>query len=435
MLTGGVIRAFSACILAAIFLTGPICANVLAADDRRVALVVGNGAYHNLPDLTNPPRDAALMAAKLRSVGFEVDLAINDNQESLQQRVRSFGRRARGAGAALFYYAGHGLQADGSNYLLPVDARPRRVADLHSQSLPLSSVSDELDAADAKINLIILDACRDNPLTRSLKVRHGTRSVKLTRGLASIQRASGTLIAYATAPGDVAYDGGDMPNSPFTQAVADWIEKPGLEVGSMFQRVRDQVIATTDGKQTPWIEEAILGDFYFQPMPSDLAPTLATPAPEPAAPLPNVFTEEPVQPSRPSDQQPNDPIETAWSKTTALGTRDAYIEFLEQYPKSAFAQEAVAMLLKFASPVTLAAPTPEPVAPQPEVTREEQAQPSRPPDPQPNDPIETAWSETTALGTRDAYIKFLEQYPESAFAQEAVAMLLEFASPNAPARP
>ncbi|MGI9450656.1 MAG: caspase family protein [Geminicoccaceae bacterium] len=460
MLVGGVMRAFGPFILAAILLLGFVSANVSAADDRRIALVIGNGAYRNMPKLANPPRDAALIAAKLRTVGFEVDLAINDDHLSLKQRVRSFGLRARGASAALFYYAGHGLQADGSNYLLPVDAKVRKVADLRAQSLPLSLVSDELEIADAKISLIILDACRDNPLTRSLSGRRGTRTVKITRGLASVQRASGRLIAYATAPGNVAYDGGKQ-NSPFTQAVADLIEEPGLEVGHMFERVREQVIAATNGKQVPWIEAAILGDFYFHPIFPDTLPAVATPAPEPTtplpAPLPKVTREEPLQPPRPSDPEPNDQIETAWSKTTTLGTRDAYIKFLEQYPESMYAQKAVAMLLEFASPIAPVAPAPEPAlepaaalpaasppatslpaaplpaAPLPKVTKKEPVQPPRPSDPEPNDQIEAAWSKTTALGTRDAYIKFLEQYPESIFAQQAVAMLLQFASPTAPA--
>ena len=452
MLVGGVTRAFGPCIFAVILILGFAITNVSAADDRRIALVIGNGAYSNMPKLANPPRDAALIAAKLRSVGFEVDLAVNDDHVSLKQRVRDFGLRARGASAALFYYAGHGLQADGSNYLLPVDARVRKVADLRAQSLPLSLVSDELDSADAKISLIVLDACRDNPLTRSLSGRRGTRTVKITRGLASVQRASGRLIAYATAPGAVAYDGGKQ-NSPFTKAMADLIEEPGLEVGHMFERVREQVITATNGKQVPWIEAAILGDFYFHPIMPDLPPAVATPAPEPTAPqlaplppapLPKVTKEAAVQPSRPPDPEPEDQIEAAWSKTTALGTRDAYIKFLEQYPESMYAQKAVAMLLEFASPITPAATAPEPAAalpaapepaPLPEAAGKAPVQQPRPPDPEPEDRIEAAWSKTTALGTRDAYIKFLEQYPESIFAQQAVAMLLQFASPAAPAAP
>ncbi len=466
MIVSGVMRTFGPCILAAIFLVGSISTHVSAADGRRVALVIGNGAYGNMPKLANPPRDATLIAEKLRSVGFEVDLAVDDDQINLQQRVKAFGLRARGASAALFYYAGHGLQAGGSNYLLPVDARLRKLADLRSQSLPLSSVSDALDFAGAKISLIILDACRDNPLTRSLVVKNGTRSVKTTRGFASMQRASGRLIAYSTAPGAVAYDGGGTKNSPFTRAMADWIGEPGLEIASMFQRVREQVIAATDGKQVPWIEEAILGDFYFLPTMPDPVPTAALPTPAPAEPSPKVIKDlEPPQPSAlaypmgdqieaaPSpmitkELEPSQPltkaapstdeqIETAWSKASELGTRDAYIAFLEQYPNSRFAQQAVAELLHFASSALSTTPALEPAVPAPEATKapdpvqtpQPPLQPSRPDDTSADDPIETAWSKTTELGTRDAYIEFMEQYPDSIFAQQAVAKLLQFASP------
>ena len=434
MVVRSFIHVVGLCALAAILLLSTASTNISAADDRRVALVIGNGAYDHLNKLANPPRDATLMADKLRSVGFEVDLAINDDQWSLKQRVRSFARRARGASAALFYYAGHGIQAEGSNFLLPVDAKLRQVADLHTQSLPMSSVSDALDFADAKISLIILDACRNNPLTRSLVLSNGTRSVKLTRGLASMRRASGRLVAYATAPGQVAYEGSNSKNSPFTQAVADWIEEPGLEIEHMFFRVREQVIEATKGKQVPWIEHAILGDFYFQPISPDVAPTLATLSPEPSAALNE--NREHEQPSPPSYSQPNDPIETAWSKAAALGTRDAYLKFLEQYPDSAFAGEAVSMLLQLASSATPATPAPEPaalsspaVSPSEVTDDHERERPSAPSYTQANDPIEIAWSKATALGTRDAYLKFLEQYPNSAFAGEAVSMLLQFASP------
>lgn len=309
-----------------------------AAEGRRVALVIGNGSYDDIPSLENPIRDAALIAAKLRAVGFEVDLAIDGDHATLKQRVRSFGHRASGADAALFYYAGHGLQADGSNYLLPVDAKLGRAADLQYETLPLSLVMDEFDFAGAKINLVVLDACRDNPLTRSLARTSGTRAVNVAQGLASIQRASGTFIAYATAPGEVAYDGDGTKNSPFTQALADWIEKPGLEIALMFRRVREQVVAATDGKQVPWVEEAILGDFYFQP--NDRPATAIIPA--------NIARDQELQ--QPSSPVPeSDMIATAWSKARTLGTREAYKKFLELYPNSIFAQQAVVLLSRFAN--------------------------------------------------------------------------------------
>ena len=243
-----------------------------ASDGRRVALVIGNTRYIDVPSLENPARDARLIGEKLRSVGFDVDLVTEGDQATLMQRVRSFGRKAVGAEAALFYYAGHGLQANGRNYLLPVDAKIERLADLRYESLPLAAVMDELEHAGAQINLVVLDACRDNPLARSLTMTSGTRKVELARGLASLQRARGTFIAYATAPGEVAYDGEGQRNSPFTKALADWIDQPGLEVALMFRRIREQVVEATDGRQTPWVEEAILGDFYFRREAPDMQP-------------------------------------------------------------------------------------------------------------------------------------------------------------------
>ena len=438
MLVGGIIRAFRPWILAAIMVMG--VASAAAADGRRVALVIGNGEYGDLPRLANPPRDAVLMAAKLRSIGFEVDVALDDTQASLIGRVRSFGLRARDADVALFYYAGHGIQSRGSNFLLPVDVKFRRYDDLHTQSLPLSMVSTALDSADAKVSLIILDACRDNPLPRLLASLSGTRSVKANRGLASLQRASGRLVAYATAPGDVAYDGAGEQNSPFTQAVADLIDEPGLEVGTMFQQVREQVMAATDGKQVPWIDEAILGDFYFQPPSVQVAPpasAIAALSLE-AASLPANVPEKQagIEPSRPPFAQPTDQVETAWSKAKALGTRDAYVDFLEKHPKSDHAQEAVAKLLQFASTAALTLKPQEPAVTTPKVTATPKpAPPPSPPLPQADDPIEVAWSNAKASGTRDAYVRFLEQYPNSDYARDAVSMLLQFASPSAPALP
>lgn len=319
-----------------ILLVGSSNASQLAAE-KRVALVIGNGSYSSIPALDNPLRDAELIAEKLRGVGFDVDLAIDSDYFTLIQHVRSFGHRAQGADAALFYYAGHGLQADGSNFLLPVDAKLDRVADLPYQTLPLSLVMSELEFADAKINLVVLDACRDNPLTRSLARKNGTRNVDISKGLASVRRASGTFIAYATAPGQVAYDGQGTQNSPFTRALADWIEKPDLEIALMFRRVREQVVAATEGRQVPWVEEAILGDFYFQSKPAEVPIPAAVPVTvTPQQEVPPVATDEIV--------------ETAWTKARTLGTRDSYKAFLQRYPNSIFADQAVSQLAKLAAP-------------------------------------------------------------------------------------
>ncbi len=240
-----------------------MCAISTAADansDKRVALVVGNGAYAGLPELPNPSQDANLLADQLRALDFDVIEVVDSNLDDMVDAVRTFGREAKDAGAALFFYAGHGLQNAGENYLLPVDAAIEDAADLRYESMPLTLVMDELEHASADISLVILDACRDNPLAST----GDTRSIGSDQGLATVRGATGTLIAYATAPGDVAYDGvGD--HSPFSNSLAEWINEPGLEIGLMFRRIRQDVVEATDGLQVPWIEEAIIGDFYFVP--------------------------------------------------------------------------------------------------------------------------------------------------------------------------
>jgi len=237
-----------------------LASSASAEADQRVALVVGNGAYTSVTALPNPSEDADLLADQLRALDFEVIEAIDADHDSMVDAVREFGRKAKDASAALFYYAGHGLQNAGENYLLPVDAVVENETDLRYESVELSMVMDELAYAGADISLVILDACRDNPLTDS----SGTRSIGADQGLATVRGATGTLIAYATAPGKVAYDGAGA-NSPFSSALAEWIAEPGLEIGLMFRRVRQDVVEATDGLQVPWIEEAIIGDFYFVP--------------------------------------------------------------------------------------------------------------------------------------------------------------------------
>lgn len=332
-------------ILMAIIAMAAMAGSALSATEgRRVALVIGNGGYSNIPALPNPTKDARLIAEKLRSVGFDVEIAVDGDRTQLEQSVRSFGRRARGADAALFYYAGHGIQSKGQNFLLPVDASVVEVADLRYEALPLSLVTDELEYADAKISLLVLDACRDNPLTRSLRGSGTTRSTDVTKGLATVQSASGMLIAYSTAPGDVAYDGEGTDNSPFTRAFADWIEQPGLEVALMFRRVREQVYKSTGGKQRPWVEEAILGDFYFQPKLAAL-----TPAPAPVAVLPSAV---PDQSQQQFEQQPNreqqQDAAVAWATARSVNSRDAYEQFIARYPDSLFADRAQVFLSQMA---------------------------------------------------------------------------------------
>jgi uncharacterized caspase-like protein len=197
--------------------------------ERRVALVVGNGTYQNAPELPNPPNDARAVAETLHGLGFEVIEARDLGYGAMQVALGGFADKLQGAAVGLFFYAGHGLQLAGENYLVPIDARLQREAQVRLQTAPVQVVLQMMEA-EVPTRLVLLDACRDNPLARTLARSMGaTRSTVVGQGLAGIQAGAGTLIAYATAPGEVALDGGGR-NSPFTTALLEHIAIPGLEV-------------------------------------------------------------------------------------------------------------------------------------------------------------------------------------------------------------
>ena len=231
---------------------------------RRVALVIGNGAYQNAAHLPNPPNDARAVAEALRGLDFEVIEAVDLDQPDMLARVDEFSARLEGADTGLFYYAGHGLQVAGENYLVPIDARLQREAQVRLQTLPLQTVLATMEAAVAT-RIVLLDACRDNPLAQQLKrSMAASRSSAVGQGLAEVRTAVGTLIAYATGPGDVASDG-EGEHSPFTAALLDHIATPGLEVRQVLGRVRDEVLKQTGERQVPWDSSSLRGEFYFKP--------------------------------------------------------------------------------------------------------------------------------------------------------------------------
>jgi uncharacterized caspase-like protein len=248
-----------------------VLASVAEAAERRVALVIGNGAYENAPALPNPPNDARAMAAMLRRVGFEVLEGVDFDRATMEAQLARFEEMARGAEATIAFYAGHGVQVDGRNYLLPVDTKLEQKADLRQQILADWLVED---AGRAKqLALVILDACRDNPLARSLQARE--RGLGIGRGLAQIQdQPPNTLIAYATAA-DATADDGAGANSPFTTALLEHLPTPGLEIGLALRKVRDAVVERTSGKQQPFTYGSLGGqEFYLVPPHSPpLAPT------------------------------------------------------------------------------------------------------------------------------------------------------------------
>jgi carboxyl-terminal processing protease len=239
---------------------GLLCANTAFAEPR-VALVIGNSAYQgDLPALTNPANDAKLMAKTLKSVGFDVVEAEDASADQIKQAIAAFSEKLTAAGAegtGLFFYAGHGVQVGGENYLIPIDAKIKREADVDLVAVSASTVLKQMEFANSAVNIIILDACRNNPLG------DGARS--LSRGLAKIEAAPrGSFIAYSTAPGSTAADG-DGVNSPYTAALAETITQPGLSIADVFQEVRTKVLASTGNTQTPWDSSSLTGRFYFKP--------------------------------------------------------------------------------------------------------------------------------------------------------------------------
>ena len=251
----------------------------------RLALVLGNSKYAAVPALDNPSNDAADLAQALRGVGFEVIEQRDASREMMAKAVHDFSERLRGADVALFFYAGHGLQMNGENYLLPVDAKIDSAADVRFNTINLSDIQQEMEAS-GRTNIIILDACRNNPFAE--KLSHGGRGVT-TRGLGRIEAtAEGSLIVYSTQPNNVALDGAGR-NSPFTAALLKHVATPGLEVRQMISRVRGDVLQATDRQQTPWDSSSLVGDVYLAGPPAAATAPQQTPAANsvaaPAAPV------------------------------------------------------------------------------------------------------------------------------------------------------
>ncbi|MBI5319300.1 caspase domain-containing protein [Bradyrhizobium sp.] len=307
--------------------TGPAMA------ERKVALVVGNSAYLNVPRLPNPRNDASDLIARLKSIGFEVTPGLDLDRNALLQSLATFGRAAEGADVALFFYAGHGLQVNGQNYLVPVDGKVEYEAELDIALVPVSLVMQQL-ARGSRVNLVFLDACRDNPFAKDLSRTLGTRSATaLGRGLSRIQTASGTFIAFATQPDNVAQDG-DGRNSPFTKALLANIEKPGLSISDLMIEVRNDVMRQTNGKQVPWDSSSLTGRFFFR-----IEGTVTV-------------TPETAQPGAPA-AAPVDPkaLELAvWQAIKDSNDRTAFERFLSDFPNGVFSSAARARIASLRPP-------------------------------------------------------------------------------------
>jgi hypothetical protein len=270
-----------------IFAAFLLCAGLSSAAhaEKRVALVIGNSAYQSVPRLPNPDADAKLMSDTLLSLGFFVvggSAQVDLDKTRFDAVLQEFKTQLVGADVALFYYAGHGVETHGLNYLVPVDAHPQDEADVFSEMVSTSDILDQLEKSGTRINLVLLDACRDNPFRD-----HGVRSN--TGGLAQMPAPIGTLISFATQPRSVSLDG-DGGHSPYTRALVQAMQKPGYGLFKTFNDVGLAVEKATGGQQLPWVSSSpISGNFYFAGKPQPAAviasttPASVTPEPPTAA--------------------------------------------------------------------------------------------------------------------------------------------------------
>jgi len=302
------VKQIIACLLLLVF------AASAAHAERRVALVIGNSGYANVAELKNPYNDAKGMSDKLTDLGFDVVTGLDLSLRDMRQTVREFIKKLDNADLALFFYAGHGIQVNGENYLVPVDAELSTHLDLDFETLPANLVLNAMEQS-TKVNLVFLDACRNNPFTENLARSMGTRSSAVGRGLAKIGSGVGSLVSFATQPGNVALDG-DGENSPFTTALIKHLGTPGQDITRDLVMVRRDVLEATKGQQVPWDNSSLTGEVILKQL-------------------------EMVQPVEPEKPAINPQIELAYWDSIKSGESIAYFEtYLTRYPEGQFADIA-----------------------------------------------------------------------------------------------
>src|SRR5271169_1601215 len=303
-----------------------------AKADKRVAFVVGNGAYKNVAQLPNPPVDAKAMAATLRNVGFEVVEGTNLTRDTMTEKLLDFGKKAQGADVAVFFYAGHGIAISGTNYLLPIDADIKSEMDVKLGAAINIDLTLDQTMSDAKVKLVFLDACRDNPFAAKIK-SNATRSVSVQQGLAEMKSGEGTLIAFATGPGQTALDGQEGTNSPFTRALIAHITQPGVEIQQAMTEVRAQVNEETSKGQLPWGHTNLIGSVYLNP---------AAPPPPNAAAAPAVSGSTPAAVASAS---PSTDVELEfWRSVKESNKPEELNAYLSSYPNGQFKSLALSRI-------------------------------------------------------------------------------------------
>src|SRR2546421_1526880 len=292
-----------------------------ALAEKRVALVIGNSAYQKVAPLTNPANDARIVAAMLKQVGFDsVEARMDLKAADMRRALREFGNKTRDADVAVVYYAGHGIELDNTNYLIPVDAQLDTDTDVYDETFPLDRVLIAVEPA-RQLRLVILDACRDNPFAKTMKRTVASRAIG--RGLAKVEPTGpNTIIAYAAKAGSTASDG-DSKNSPFAAALIEHLPKPGLDLRRAFGFVRDEVLKNTGNKQEPYVYGSLGGD------------------------------DVPLVPAKPSAAGPQaDPqaaVRRDYELALQLATREGWEAFLSQYPDGFYANLAKGQLKKIAA--------------------------------------------------------------------------------------
>ncbi len=339
-----------------------------AEAQQRVALVIGNGAYRNVPVLTNPPNDASEIGKTLKRLGFSVAQVKDGNYDDIRRALLTFGRKARTAEIAVVFYAGHGIEIGGENWLIPIDAELRNDIDVDHEAIGLKSILGTVESA-SKLGLVILDACRNNPFASKMKRSIRTRSVG--RGLASIEPAANVLVAYAAKDGTTAADG-DGRNSPFTTALLKYLETPGLEINFLFRNVRDDVFAGTKHEQLPFVYGSLSRE--------------------------RIYLKDAL-PAGPSSD------EMAWLLLKDTSDPAALRRFLEQFPKSAMRQQAAARIAALKAEIA-----------------------SRPKPPVGPGPDEVTWAFVKDTKDQSALRRFIEQFPKSPMRSQAATRIAALAA-------
>jgi hypothetical protein len=351
-----------------------------ASAENRVALVIGNSAYRSVGKLENPVNDATAMTQVLSSAGFEVISASNLTQSDMRRAISEFSTKVSQKGedtVALVFYAGHGLQVEGENFLVPVDARIEREADVSNETLRLADLMKALESAPVRTRIVILDACRNNPFT----IQKSTG-----RGLAIVDAPTGSIVAYATAPGSEALDGTGI-NSPYSAALVEAMKEPGLQLEQLFKRVRLSVHKTTDGRQTPWESSSLTSNFAFfnaantavaAASPESEKPVVVASLDPQAAPI--------VRTSR-LEQIRSLPVERAYDVVIEEDAVEYYEEFVRLYPTHPFCDRVRRLLFRRNQMV--------------------------------------AWRNATVTNTADAYSAYLSRYPNSDHAASAIRLQVQ----------